>query len=158
MENRHTFGEFKIELFPNWLNPEWHTIFHRKDFDPPARIETAKILLAHGAVLNHQDKNGDTPLHAAAAGGEGCQEMVEFLLDQGANIDQQNLKGESAFYGACSRGNLGAAKLLHKRCCSTKGVNLEIPRIRTVIFSPYSEVLTATREEVTDFLRSIGLN
>ena len=57
----------------------------------------AALLLAHGADVNAQDNNGDTPLMLTAQIPiemfEEARPMVEWLLDNGAAVDSRNEKG-----------------------------------------------------------------
>lgn len=46
-----------------------------------------KILLSHGANVSSKDKLGRTPLHYAAT--NGCFQLVQLLLDNGAEIDSK---------------------------------------------------------------------
>lgn len=52
------------------------------------------LLVARGANLNVQDKNGDTVLALATAGGN--VETVLFLLNKGANPNLRNVNGRTA--------------------------------------------------------------
>ena len=58
----------------------------------PAVIE---LLLKHGAKLNMRNKNGDTPLIAAAR--SNTAEVVKVLLDNGANFEACNSDHKNAF-------------------------------------------------------------
>jgi hypothetical protein len=58
------------------------------------RIETAKLLLAHQAMVNAPSPEGTTPIMMAALSGN--REMVDLLLNAGADITTRNLKGQNA--------------------------------------------------------------
>ena len=59
------------------------------DLKPAARrIESARLLLDHGAKINAGDKTGITTLHAMA--GQGEDTVVEFLVGHGAKLDQKD--------------------------------------------------------------------
>ncbi|KAF9976137.1 hypothetical protein BGZ73_009112 [Actinomortierella ambigua] len=51
-----------------------------------------KLLLRLGSLVNIADRHGNTPLHFAVEYG-GVLEVVQVLVDEGANIDQRNTKG-----------------------------------------------------------------
>ena len=75
------------------------TLIHQLDFanpspihypamgtqDTPAKIEMAKLLLSHGALVNSRDSEFFTPLHIACL--YGRKEMCELLLTNGARYD-----------------------------------------------------------------------
>lgn len=74
--------------------------------------------LRHGAdhrlgAVNIKDRNGITPLIAAAASGA---EMLE-LLRAGANVDACDNEGRTAIYWAAIMGNLGAIRVLTEDLC-----------------------------------------
>ncbi len=54
-------------------------------------VETARLLLDHGAELNATNKNGMTPLHYAAESDSVL--MVQLFLDRGADVIAKNVKG-----------------------------------------------------------------
>ncbi|KAH9054885.1 ankyrin repeat-containing domain protein [Lactarius vividus] len=75
-----------------------------------------RLLLKHGADVNTQMANKWTPLHAAAF--RGMPEVVQILLDHGANTSMENDQGETALH-LMSRGeyrskedNFNVARLL----------------------------------------------
>ena len=55
-------------------------------------IHLASRLIAAGADPNASNGHGDTPLHVV-----GSEAMARLLLAQGADVNRQNLRGESAF-------------------------------------------------------------
>ncbi len=77
--------------------------------------DTYKLLLKH---INTNDEqflaankyNADTPLIAAAMHGQ--QKMVEFLLNQGADIHAKNAWGKTALFTAMESGDIETAQLL----------------------------------------------
>jgi len=60
------------------------------------QLETAALLLSHGADVNAQDKYGYTPLHEAVLGPYATAlPMVKLLLDHGADIDGKSSQGNT---------------------------------------------------------------
>jgi ankyrin repeat protein len=66
-----------------------------------SRFDVARILFKAGININDGDKNGDTPLHYAVI--SLGKEEVKFLLYHGANADQPNNKGITAYQMAWDR-------------------------------------------------------
>eukprot|EP00435_Cladocopium_sp_Y103_P062751 s510_g24.t1 len=58
-------------------------------------IEAAKLLLAHGCLLNATDSMQETPLHYAAI--RGNAEMIELLVDARADLHMESKYGENAW-------------------------------------------------------------
>jgi len=56
-------------------------------------VESAEILLSHGADIEAKGDSGHTPMHAAAAGGN--LDAIQLLIDHHANINATDNKGES---------------------------------------------------------------
>ena len=59
----------------------------------PAALAAVKVAHALGADVNAVDDLGETALHGAAA--LGLDTIVQFLVDQGANVNVRNKDGES---------------------------------------------------------------
>lgn len=70
-------------------------------------------LLALGADVKLQDKDGDTALHGAAE--TGNVEIIRMLLDKGADINAKNNQGGTPLMWAAVFGNADAVKLLLSR-------------------------------------------
>lgn len=73
-------------------------------------IEGLKVLLGSGVDINTQDADGWTPLMHACWNGKTA--IVLHLIVSGANTEQTNAKGETAFTKAGQRGFSDIAKLL----------------------------------------------
>jgi ankyrin repeat protein len=56
-------------------------------------VEIARVLIAHGADVNHLGKNGMTPLLYAASIDYGNAVMIELLLKSGARPDALTREG-----------------------------------------------------------------
>lgn len=61
-------------------------------------------------VVRSKDSSGYTPLHHAAIGGHS--DVVEVLLEKGAQINMTGGRGETALYLAASKGNAAVVELL----------------------------------------------
>lgn len=74
------------------------------------RVETARMLIGHGAIVNAPGPDGTTPLMMAAL--SGSKPMVELLLAQGADPTMFNLAHETAADWARKRKNADIAERL----------------------------------------------
>lgn len=80
--------------------------------------EHVKLLLAHGADVNVQNREGETPLNAACAGAERPTEaarylsVVQRLLQAGAQAHTAGRKQHTALHNACSNCSYQIADLL----------------------------------------------
>ena len=73
----------------------------------------AKLLFANGAALEARSHEGDTPLIVMAAEAES-EEMMEALLEAGADVNARNNYGQSAYDIAESREETDKLKLLKR--------------------------------------------
>ncbi len=71
--------------------------------------------------INHQNTQGMTALHWAAA--QGHNNIVKLLLDFGANVNLQNAEGNTPLHLAARNGNLSVVKLLLARGANATVVN-----------------------------------
>ena len=76
-------------------------------WDPKKQVETIRILLGAGAVINAQDKNGATPLHRAVR--TRCAAAVQCLLSAGANAESRNNSGSTPFHLAVQNTGRGGS-------------------------------------------------
>ena len=73
-------------------------------------IEGVRELIAKGAKLDEQDKDGATPLHIAVS--KGNTEIAKLLLDKGADPNIPNNEGFTPLHVAVENGNKGIAEFL----------------------------------------------
>ena len=111
-------------------------------------IDMVKILITHGANINHQDKTGHFALHSAAF--QGDFEIVEYLIEQGANVNIEPHGGNSPLMMA-SRNRLDIVELL-----VTHGAN-----VNHQDKTGYTALFTATLEgkpHIVEYLIIQGAN
>lgn len=72
-------------------------------------IDMVKILVTHGANINHRTRNGDSVLHMAVF--QEQTEIVEYLIEQGANVNIETHGGRTPLLVA-SRKSLDIVELL----------------------------------------------
>ena len=68
---------------------------------PGRVIRLSQLLLEHGADVNAQNKDHDTPLHLASS--LRLHEMARLLLKHGAKVDLENLEGKTPLQVATRR-------------------------------------------------------
>lgn len=81
--------------------------------------EMAKLLVAHGADVNQQADNFDSPFLYAGASGQ--TELVKLYLENGARFDIFNRYNGTALIPACERGHVETVRLL----ANTKGYPID---------------------------------
>lgn len=104
------------------------------------KLQCVKVLLNHGADVNHASFYGDSPLHVAVR----CErpEMVNMLLRHNANINIQDHDEETPIFQATMRPNtqIVQALLLHPDECN-------IDKCSTYGASPLYNAITNNHED-----------
>ena len=77
----------------------------------------SSINLSLNEVLHASDLSSNTPLHLACEG--RSEEVVQLLIDSGANINQTNLEGEIPTHVAVQYGSINIVKILQQGCADT---------------------------------------
>ena len=100
-------------------------------------VEKVNVLLDKTSVgVNDQDKDGMTALIAAASQGERSQnaDVMDLLIEKGANVNKQNNQGETALYVASKNGQKLAVEILlsHKANPNLKTNTGETPLLAAV--------------------------
>lgn len=125
------------------------------------RMEIIKLLLERGADPTAKDKNGDSVLTYATCsqsrGLEKPEALVELLLDNGADINSQNLKGHTPFFGLATSSRIDVVKLLAnlKAQSGRPDVTIRNNQGRTVLHSVVSKNL---RKDVLELLLRLGVD
>ncbi|KAH0551120.1 hypothetical protein GP486_007536 [Trichoglossum hirsutum] len=78
-------------------------------------FDTALRLLGSG--LNAEDKNGQTPLHVAAR--DGNHQIVQLLVDEGADMDVQAVNLQTPLHMAASNGKSEVVRVLVREGANT---------------------------------------
>ncbi|KAG9500800.1 hypothetical protein J7337_006480 [Fusarium musae] len=86
-----------------------------------SNISCAKLLLEAGADQAARNDQGYTPLHTAIDWASG--ETVEFLLDHGANVEDEDPENRQALNRAASRGSFMALEVILQRRDEVDGVD-----------------------------------
>ncbi len=98
-----------------------HWVVASKNLDSAGRIAIAEKLLAAGANIDVQAKNGSTPLHAA------CQsqlvELAAFLLEKGASTEIKGPANNTPLHFAAEKQDLELCKLLVEHGADMEAVN-----------------------------------
>jgi len=81
-------------------------------------LDLVALLVEHGADVNIPNVNGDTPLIDAAD--KGKNDILEYLLINGADVDVKNNEGLSALDMAREAKNSGAIDMLMSKSKGTK--------------------------------------
>ncbi|KAG5851480.1 hypothetical protein ANANG_G00093880, partial [Anguilla anguilla] len=107
--------------------------------------------LAHGADVNWVNELDDrrTPLMMAVQG--GCLVTCEFLLQNGANVNQQDAHGRGPLHHATILGHTGQVCLFLKRGASQNAVDVEGR-------SPLSIAVEAANADIVTLLRLAKMN
>ena len=95
---------------PNYADGRRRTALHHACTEQKnLNIDIIKLLLKHGANTNVLTLGGrETPLHGICGSQwiTGTPEMVEVLLEYGANIDAQSVEGRTPLIFACLNTNI----------------------------------------------------
>ncbi len=73
------------------------------------KAESIQFLVDAGADVNFRDRNGKTPLLAAASGAGGTLDKIQLLIQLGADVKAEDNRGENALDFARKRTDLLAA-------------------------------------------------
>lgn len=73
------------------------------DNAPDQRLKVAKELITSGQDVNAPDNDSWTPLHFAAQA--NCVEVIKLLIENGANIEAQEVNGNTPLWVATMNSN-----------------------------------------------------
>ncbi|MBW1655553.1 ankyrin repeat domain-containing protein [Flavobacterium quisquiliarum] len=99
----------EVKIKPTAQNKTGQNVLHILA-GKPNQTEIIKYFLDKGVDVNKADKEGNTPIMAAASARETA--VLELFLSKAKNINVQNLKGESALTYAVRNGSPEAVSLL----------------------------------------------
>ncbi|PXY47142.1 ankyrin repeat domain-containing protein [Flavobacterium hydrophilum] len=99
----------EVKIKPTALNNSGQNVLHLLA-GKPNQTEIIKYFISKGADPNKADKEGTTPLMAAASARETS--ALELFLSTTKNVNLQNLKGESALTNAIKYGSPEVVSLL----------------------------------------------
>ncbi|WP_231389953.1 ankyrin repeat domain-containing protein [Sphingobacterium pedocola] len=116
-------------------------------------VDMAELLVAHGADVNQQADNKDSPFLYAGASGQ--TELVQLYLENGAKFNVFNRYHGSALIPACERGHVETVRLL----ANTK--NYPIDHINRLGWTALLEAVIlgdggATYQEIVQILKDAG--
>ncbi|XP_012547580.2 ankyrin repeat and SOCS box protein 3 isoform X1 [Bombyx mori] len=113
-------------------------------------LEIMQLLIEHGALIDVQDYDGDTPLHDAVL--ETKFEAVSLLLHAGASPEIPNEPGSfTPFHLACSKGCFETMKAIYP---FVTDINQVTSSGKTALML----ALTGANEEIVDFLLENGID
>jgi ankyrin repeat protein len=84
-------------------------------------IEKVKVLLAHGASVDAQNKEGQTPLHAAKD-----PTIAQLLIDHGAKVDAKDKNGNTPLHLTVQRNDAEAVQVILQKF-RMMGLSTNIP-------------------------------
>jgi ankyrin repeat protein len=85
------------------------------------RLETARLLVEHGASSNAKSPQDVTPLMMAAAAPSPDAAMVRLLMEKGVDLTARDKTGRSALDWALTQGDTEVARLLRSRGAAASG-------------------------------------
>lgn len=97
----------------NSLDRSGYTLLHRACVSENPCIETVRLLIARGAIVNARGCRQQTPLHDACR--VGNFKIVQELLDSNADISLKDLFGRTPYLVAWQNGEQKILDLLHDR-------------------------------------------
>lgn len=100
----------EIELLDDWENTPLMAAAKE------GQADLVLLLVERGANPNAKNKSQETVLHLAAGSKEHATEVVEVLLQAGADARALDWGGETPYQVAIAHGNVAAADVLAKAC------------------------------------------
>ena len=88
-------GQFYVDHVDTRDDMGWTPLRAAVNF---GHLESARLLLEHGAHVDIADNRGDTPLMGALLANSDPEELVRLLLKHGANATRSNELGSHALY------------------------------------------------------------
>ena len=108
-----SFAQYCSELLENYPDEDGDTVIHIAAAKNDLNLATSWRKVFPGKFaeqLNEQNLLGQTPLHLAVVIKE--PEMIEFLIENGASISQQEVRGRNPIHMACEYGDFSTLETL----------------------------------------------
>lgn len=116
--------------------------------DIPSQLELVKFLVENGANVTDCGRDGNTPLIAASLSGFKDPSLVVYLLEKGAEPNEKNAHGTTAFHLAAEKGCLQTVKVLIQH-----GANFDALDVEGL--TPLQRACCRCQDEVVDFILSL---
>lgn len=101
---------------------KWTPLLHAVMYD---ELIMVKLLVSKNADVNLPDSMGNTPIMSV----KNNKKMLEYLLQNGANINAQNKFGKNAFYYACFGEHYDSIEFLFNQNSKIDLTDLKKPHI-----------------------------
>lgn len=110
-------------------------------------IDMVVQLLREKININAKNKKGQTPLHFAIKKSDKQSELIQVLIDNGANIDSVDQLDRTVAHYSCITGNMSSLMVLVKNHVNLNAVDKEG-------HTPLSYAKMIKNEEMIDFIKS----
>ncbi len=112
------------------------------------RREAAAVLLDFEARLGAEDRRGNTAIHAGAAA--GARRTLEFLLEQGADVNTRNHELQTPLHWAIEEWNCEGSEVVRLLIAWGADVNARDASRQT----PLAKAMAANKTHLVDLLRA----
>ena len=150
---KSTYDEIKMMLEqginPNIQNDIGQTaLFYAQDSDK------AELLLEYGANPNYEDINKNTPLFSVMIKSKDINSFFNTLIKGGADINHQNINGDTVLHEAAYWGRHSSVKPLLENNANISIRNKEGKTVIDIAIERYKDISTATHVSEFDLERA----